>query len=350
VLVFTVLLMGVATFLVGCLPSYATIGVAAPVLLVVLRLLQGLSAGGEQAGANSMSLEHAPANRRAYYTSYTLSGTQFGQILATAIFLPIAVLPEDSLLTWGWRVPFWLSAIVVVAGLLIRRTLEETPVFQQERSRNEVAALPLAELFRGHWASVLRVVVAATIATVSTIFTVYALSYAVNVEGLSRTAMLWVGVLANAVALVALPLFGLLADRIGRKPVFIGGSLGCGVLMFAYLGAISTGDYLLIFLVGILMFGVVHSATGGVWPAFYGEMFPARVRLSGTAIGTQVGFAVAGFAPSVAAALAGPDGADWVPVAWFVAAVCILNIIAVATGRDYVRTPTEQLGARPATT
>jgi MFS family permease len=153
-------------------------------------------------------------------------------------------------------------------------------------------------------------------------------------------------VLANVVALVALPLFGLLADRIGRKPVFIGGSLGCGVLMFGYLGAISTGNYVLIFLVGILMFGVVHSATGGVWPAFYGEMFPARVRLSGTAIGTQVGFAVAGFAPSIAAALAGPDGADWVPVAWFVAAVCLLNVIAVATGRDYFRTPTEQLGGR----
>ncbi|GAA4678249.1 MFS transporter [Pseudonocardia yuanmonensis] len=347
VLVFTVLLMGVATFLVGCLPSYGSIGVAAPILLVSLRLLQGLSAGGEQAGANSMSLEHAPANRRAYYTSYTLSGTQFGQILATAIFLPIAVLPEESLLTWGWRVPFWLSAIVVVVGLLIRRTLEETPVFEQERDRHEVAKAPLAVLFRDHWASVLRVVVAATIATVSTIFTVYALSYAVNVEGLSRTAMLWVGVLANAVALVALPLFGRLADRVGRKPVFIGGSLGCGVLMFAYLGSISTGNYVLIFLVGILMFGVVHSATGGVWPAFYGEMFPARVRLSGMAVGTQIGFAVAGFAPSIAAALAGPEGADWVPVAWFVAAVCLLNVIAVATGRDYYRTPTERLGERP---
>jgi MFS family permease len=348
VLVATVLLMGAATFLVGCLPDYGTIGVAAPVLLVTLRLLQGLSAGGEQAGANSMSLEHAPPDRRAYYTSYTLSGTQFGQILATAIFLPIAVLPEEALLSWGWRVPFWLSAVVVVAGLLIRRTIDETPVFEKERSQHEVARLPLAVLFRDHWGSVLRVVLAATIATVSTIFTVYALSYAVNVEGLSRTAMLWVGVLANAVALVALPLFGLLADRVGRKPVFIGGSIGCAVLMFAYLGAISTGNYVLIFVVGILMFGVVHSATGGVWPAFYGELFPARVRLSGMAIGTQIGFAVAGFAPSIAAALAGPRGADWMPVAWFVAGVCLLNVLAVATGRDHYRTPTERLGERPA--
>ncbi|GAA4556352.1 MFS transporter [Pseudonocardia xishanensis] len=347
VLVATVLLMGIATFLVGCLPSYSSIGVAAPILLVVLRLLQGFSAGGEQAGANSMSLEHAPPNRRAYYTSFTLSGTQFGQILATAIFLPIAVLPEESLLTWGWRLPFWLSAIVVVVGLLIRRTLEETPVFTREQSKHEVEKLPLAVLFRDHWASVLRVVAAATIATVSTIFTVYALSYAVNTVGLSRTAMLWVGVLANVAALAAIPFFGSLADRIGRKPVFIGGSLGCAVLMFGYLGAISTGNYVLIFVVGILMFGVVHSATGGVWPAFYGEMFPARVRLSGTAIGTQIGFAVAGFAPSISAALAGEGGANWVPVAIFVAAVCVLNVIAVGTGKDYYRTPTEQLGLEP---
>jgi hypothetical protein len=117
--------------------------------------------------------------------------------------------------------------------------------------------------------------------------------------------------------------------------------------MFGYLGAISTGNYLLIFVVGILMFGVVHSATGGVWPAFYGEMFPAQVRLSGTAVGTQIGFAVAGFAPSIAAAVAGGDGSNWVAVACVVAGVCVINAVAVGTGRDYFRTPTEQLGGEP---
>ncbi|MBP2325923.1 MFS family permease [Kibdelosporangium banguiense] len=344
VLVFTLLLMGVATFLVGCLPTYNQAGVLAPVLLVVLRLLQGLSAAGEQAGANSMTLEHAPAHRRAYYTSFTLSGTQAGQILATAVFLPVAALPEQALLSWGWRVPFWASFIVVVAGYVIRRRLEETPVFERQVATGGVAKLPVAVLFRDHWRDVLRVVLASIIASVSTIFSVYALSYAVNTVKLDRSSMLWVGVLANVVALIALPLLATLADRVGRKPVFIAGSIGCAALMFGYLGAISSGDYPLIFLVGIVMFGVVYSATNGIWPAFYGEMFTAEVRLSGMAIGTQIGFAIAGFAPTIAAAIAGTGSTGWIGVAVFTAVLCAVNIAAVASGRETYRVPTEDLG------
>lgn len=347
VLVFTLLLMGVATFLVGCLPTYDQVGVAAPLLLVTLRLLQGLSAAGEQAGANSMTLEHAPPHRRAYYTSFTLSGTQAGQILATAAFLPVAALPEDSLLAWGWRVPFWASAVVVLVGYLIRRRLDETPVFEQQET---VSRMPVVDLFRDHWRDVVRVVLASVIASVSTIFTVYALSFAVNTMDIQRTPMLWVGVLANIVALGALPLCALLSDRVGRKPVFIAGSVGCGVLMFAYLGAISIGNLPLIFLVGIVMFGLVYSATNGIWPSFYGEMFTARVRLSGMAIGTQIGFAIGGFSPTIAAALDGPDGTRWVPVAIFTAVLCLVNVLAVATARETYRVPTERLGERPATT
>ncbi|MEU0532603.1 MFS transporter [Amycolatopsis tolypomycina] len=341
VLVFTLLLMGFATFCVGCLPTYGSIGVLAPVLLVVLRLLQGLSAAGEQAGANSMSLEHAPEHRRAYFTSFTLSGTQAGQILATAIFLPVAALPAEDLLTWGWRVPFWGSALVVVVGFVIRRKLDETPVF----ARTEVAKLPVALLFRHHWADVLRVVVAATIASVSTIFTVYALSYAVNTIGLARTPMLWVGVLANVVALAAIPLLAGLADRVGRKPVFITGCLACGVLIFPYLWSISIGSYALLFVLGIVLFGVAYSGVNGVWPSLYGEMFSAQVRLSGMAIGTQIGFAVAGFAPSVVAAI-GSGRDDWLGVAIFTAAVCVVAAGAAATARETYRVPTAQLGGR----
>ncbi|TDD04508.1 MFS transporter [Saccharopolyspora terrae] len=350
VLVFTVLLMGISTVLVGCLPTYDQIGLAAPALLVALRLLQGFSAAGEQAGANSMSLEHAPAHRRAYYTSFTLSGTQAGQILATAVFLPVAALPEEHLVSWGWRVPFWLSAVVVIVGLVIRSKLDETPVFVEEVADAKREKTPLLPLFRDHWADVLRVVVASTIAAVSTIFTVYALSYAVNTVGLAKTPILWVGVLANIVALAAIPLWAGLADRVGRKPVFIGGSAGCAVLMFGYLWSLSVGSWALIFTFGILLFGVVYSATNGIWPAFYGEMFPAKVRLSGMAVGTQIGFALAGFSPSIAEAIGG-GREGWAYVALFTAGLCALNIIAVASARETHRVPTPELGARktPAT-
>jgi MFS family permease len=189
------------------------------------------------------------------------------------------------------------------------------------------------------------VVAAAVIASVSTIFTVHALSYAVNTMHLARPAILWVGVLANAVALLAIPLWASLSDRVGRKPVFIGGSLGCAVLMFAYLWSISVGNYVLIFVVGILMFGVVHSATNGIWPAFYGEMFPTRVRLSGMAIGTQIGFAIAGFAPTLATSLAGTGPESWLGVAAITAVFCLVNVVAVATARETFRVPTERLGS-----
>ncbi|MHA6799846.1 MFS transporter [Bounagaea algeriensis] len=354
VLMSTVLLMGLATVAIGCLPTYDQIGVAAPALLVALRLLQGFSAAGEQAGANSMSLEHAPAHRRAYFTSFTLSGTQAGQILATAVFLPIAALPQDQLTSWGWRVPFWLSAVVVLVGVLIRRNLDETPVFREESPElreespgagQHAGNLPVAALFRDHWRDVLRVVAASVIAAIQTLFTVYALSYAVNDVGIAETPMLWVGILANVVGLVAIPAWARLADRVGRKPVFIGGSASCAVLMFAYLGSIHAQQLPLVFLTGILMFGVAYSAANGIWPAFYGEMFSARVRLSGMAVGTQIGFLLAGFSPSIAEAIGGGENA-WLAVSAFAAVICAVNIVAVASGRETHAVPTEQLGLR----
>ncbi|BAC69490.1 MFS transporter [Streptomyces avermitilis] len=349
IMVFTLILMGLSTFLIGCLPTRAQVGGLAPVLLVLCRVLQGVSAAGEQASANSMTLEHAPPHRRGYFTSFTLNGTQAGQLLATLVFLPVAALPEDQLLSWGWRVPFWLSVAVAVAGYVIRRTLQETPAFAQQAAADGVAKLPLAVLLREHWADVLRVVAAALIASVSTIFTVWALAYATSDSvGLSRSSMLWVGALANLVALGAIPLWAVLSDRVGRRPVFLIGAVGSAVLMFLYLWAISTGSYPLVLLLGVLTFGVVYSAANGIWPSFYGEMFSTRVRLSGMAIGTQIGFAVAGFAVTFAAQIAGPDGDDWSSVALFASALCIPPIVAALTARETHKVPTELLGERPA--
>ncbi len=323
---------------------------AAPVLLVCLRLLQGFFAGGEQAGANSLTIEHAPDHRRAFFSSFTLVGTQGGQAIATAIFIPIATLPEHALQTWGWRIAFWASALVTVVAVIIRRSLEETPVFRSEVAADQVERLPIAELLRSHWLGVLRVALAAVIATPSTVFTVWALSYAVNTVGLKKTPLLWVGVLANLVAVALIPLWATLSDRIGRKPVFIAGAAGSAIMTFAYLWAIRSGSYPLIFLTGIVMFGAVYTATSAVWPSFYGEMFPAKVRLSGMALGTQIGFAFSGFVPTIIGAWAGSGLDAWVGAGLITAVLCLVNITVVATGRETYRVPTAGLGqpaARP---
>jgi MFS family permease len=346
VLLLTVTMMGVSTFLVGCLPSYDSIGLWAPVLLVVLRLMQGFSASGEQASANSLTLEHAPDHRRAFFSSFTLSGTQAGLIIATAVFLPIGALPDDQLLTWGWRIPFWLSAIVVFAGVMIRRRLEETPAFQAEASEDAVPKIPLAVLWADYRADVIRVALAAMASTVSTIFAVYALNFAVETNGLDRTTMLWVSIVTNVIALAALPAWAILSDRVGRKKVFIFGAIGSGALMFAYLGAISDGSWPLIFISGALMSGVVYSAMNGIQPALYGEMFPTRVRLSGTAIGTQIGFAIGGFAPTAAAAIEGDGPNGWMPVAGYVLLSSLIASVAVATTRETFKVPLEELGRK----
>ncbi|WP_326607054.1 MFS transporter [Streptomyces sp. NBC_01800] len=346
----TLVMMGVATFLIGCLPTRDQIGGAAPLLLVLLRVLQGISAAGEQASASSMSLEHAPAHRRGYFSSFTLNGTQAGQLIATLVFIPITQLPDSQLLSWGWRVPFWLSAVVAVVGYFIRRNLRETPAFEQQADAEGVAKLPLVVLFRDHWADVLRVVAGALVASVSTLFTVWALAYATSDSvGLGRTGMLWTGALANVVALGAIPLWARLSDRIGRKPVFLIGAAGSAVMMSLYLWSISTKQFPLVLVVGVFTFGVVYSAANGIWPAFYGEMFPTKVRLSGMAVGTQIGFALSGFAVTYAAHIAGPAGDDWFAVALFGAVLCIPPVITGITARETHRVPSEQLGLRPDT-
>jgi MFS family permease len=351
VLIGTLLLMGVSTFLVGCLPTYSQVGVLAPILLVVLRLLQGFSAAGEQAGANSMSFEHSPDDRRGFFTSFTLSGTQGGQVLAPAVFLPLAaILPEDQLLSWGWRIPFLLSAIVVVLGYLIRRRLDETPAFQEETDRGEVPRAPLGVLFSEHWRGVVRVFLAAFIATVNTMFAVFALNFATSDDygiEISSTTMLWLAIVANVVAIGCIPLWARLSDRVGRKPVFIGGVLGSAVLVTAFLGAIAQGQVVLMFVVGVALAGVVYSMPNAVWPATYAEYFPTRVRLSGMAIGTQFGFALAGFTPTIAGALMGGSADNWWKVAAFSVAACLISAAAVMTGPGAThRIPTNEVGRR----
>jgi len=347
VLLFTLVIMGASTLAIGLLPDAKTIGNAAPVILTLLRLLQGLSAAGEQSGANSLTLEHSANSNRAFFTSWTLSGTQAGAILATLVFIPVSSMPEDQLLSWGWRIPFLLSALVLLVAYLVRRTMPETPVFEDIKDKAQVARFPVVALLRDYWPDVLRVIVCALIATVSTLTAVFALGYATSKFGVARPTMLWAGVLGNVTALFAQPLWALLADRIGRKPVFIGGVLGCAVLLFPYFMLVTSGSTTAIFAAAIGLY-MIYSAPNAIWPSFYAEMFEARVRYSGTAIGTQLGFLAAGFTPLVSASLVGEGPNGWIPVAIFVAGCCVASALAASTARETHKVDIADLGKRRA--
>lgn len=335
VLMLTLFLIGAATFSIGCLPTYEQAGYLAPALLVLCRMVQGLSAAGEQASAISMSLEHADEGNRGFIASWTLQGTQFGTLLATIVFIPIVrFLPEPSLDSWGWRVPFWMSAFVVVTAYVIRRKLEEPPGFE-EMKNSGVTMTPLVQTLRFHKAAVARVAVASMINTVNMVFTVFSVSFATNGVGLDRSTMLWVPVLVNVVALGAIPVAARIADKVGRKPVFVVGTLGPAIVMYPYLWAITTGNWPLIFALGILMSGLLYSAANAIWPAFYAEMFPTRVRATGLALGTQIGFALSGgFAPAAATLLSGDDLNGWFGPAAFVSAMCLLSMFAALTAKE----------------
>ncbi len=344
VLLFTLCLMGGSTLAIGLLPDANTIGHAAPVILTLLRLLQGLSAAGEQSGSNSLTLEHSTAGNRAFFSSWTLSGVQAGAILAKFAFIPVSVLPEEQLLNWGWRIPFLLSAIVFVVAYRTRRDMPETPSFEALKRANQVERYPVVVLLRDYWPDVLRVIVCSLISCISSLTTVFALSYASREFSVPGYIVLWAGVIGNTVALFLQPFLAILGDRIGRKPVFVAGSLGCAIMVFPYFLAISTTNSTIIFIAASLLSGVVYAATSAIWPSFFGEMFETRVRYSGMAIGTNFGFLAAGFTPAISQSvvLAGPWG--WIPVAVFIACCCSAAAIAAATARETLHTPLEHLG------
>ena len=314
VLVLCMLMMGLSTFLVALLPTYQQVGLLAPALLVVLRLVQGFAVGGEISGASAMIVEHAPFGRRGYYASYTLQGVQAGQILAAAVFLPLAaVLPEDQFQSWGWRIPFLLSAVVVLAGYVIRRRVDETPAFQEEAAHGEVPKAPIVQAVRESGRDMLRVVCMALMNAVPVATTVFGATYATNEEaygiGFDTATYLWISVVGNAVAVVLIPFVGKLSDRIGRRPCIIVGALGSTALSFAYLYAISQDNVALAFVLAILMWGVVYQGYNAVFPAFYQELFPTRTRVTAFAVSQNLGTLITAFLPTVYAIVA-PGGSN----------------------------------------
>ena len=246
VLVLCMLLMGGSTFLVALLPTYNAVGILAPSLLVLLRLIQGFAVGGEISGASAMILEHAPFGRRGYFGSFTLQGVQAGQIIAAAVFLPLsALMSPDAFQLWGWRIPFLLSAVVVLAGYIIRRRVDETPAFQEESEHGEVPAAPIVMAVRENGSDMLRVICMALMNAIPTAVTVFGATFATSASygvGLTTTNYLWISVAGNVVAVILIPFVGNLTDRIGRRPVMIFGCLASGILAYPYLYFVAQGD------------------------------------------------------------------------------------------------------------
>jgi MFS family permease len=328
ILVVTLTMMGGSTFAIGLLPSYATIGAAAPALLVALRIVQGLSLGGEYSGAVLMTVEHSPERRRGLTGSLVNTGTTAGMVISNLVFLAVLQLPEEALLSWGWRIPFLLSAVLVAVGLVVRATLTESPTFVAAQESGELHRQPVVAVLRTDWARVLLVALGTVAAGITfTITTVFSLTYGKAALGLGSTAVLDVLLPAAVVILICVPAFGRLADRFDVRRVFLVGAAGLAVTPFAWFALFNTRQYGLM-LLGFAVLFVAYSANYAVFPAYFSEVFPPALRFSGMAVGFTIG-TIAGnaFAPAIATSILGSTG-SWIGIAWYMAGSAVVSFIA----------------------
>jgi len=349
VLLVCIFLMGFSTMVVGVLPTYEQIGVLAPIFLVTLRLVQGFAVAGEISGASSMILEHAPFGRRGYYASFTLQGVQAGQIFAAAVFLPLAhYLPKEDFNSWGWRIPFLLSFIVIVAGYLIRRKVDETPAFLEESKRREIQKSPIIDAFRYSWADMLRVICMALMNVIPVVTTIFGAAYAVQPGyrvGFDSDVYLWIPVLGNIVAVIVIPFVGNLSDKIGRRPPVIVGALLSGLLSFGYLYAISIKNVPLAIALSLLMWGVVYQGYNAVFPSFYPELFATRTRVTAVAISQNIGTMITALLPVLYATVAPPGSTDVaIKIGTITFGVTIVSAIAAWSARESYRIRLNELG------
>jgi MFS family permease len=342
-------LMGLSTMAVGLLPTYQQVGLLAPTLLVILRLIQGFAVAGEISGASSMTLEHAPFGRRGFYASFALQGVQAGQILAAAVFLPLAhYMPQDAFNAWGWRIPFLLSFVVIVAGYIIRREVQETPAFAEEGAEGAVPKSPIAEAFTLSWKDMLRVVCMALMNVIPVVTTIFGGAYAVQEAygiGFEKDVYLWIPVLGNIVAVLVIPFVGNLSDKIGRRPPIIIGALGSGLLSFGYLYAISIHSVPVAIIMSLLMWGVVYQGYNAIFPSFYPELFQTRSRVSAMAISQNVGTTITALLPALFATVA-PPGAANIPltIGAITFAITALSAAAAFSARETYRMHISDLG------
>ena len=329
-LVLTLTMMGLATFAMGLMPSYAAIGAWAPILMVVLRFVQGLAVGGEWGGAVLMATEHSGGERRGFFGSFAQMGSAVGGLMATGIFLLMQQLPEEDFVSWGWRVPFLFSIVLVLVGLFIRLRIMESPVFAQIKEARRVVKVPVVELLRSQSRNVL--LAAGLYLAHGVLFyamTVYTLSYTTSVYGLAQNTYLIGVTAAGAVQLITIPFLGGLSDRLGRRAVIMFGTLFIVAFAVPLNFMITSQVPMLAWLAVIIGICVGHNAVYAPTAALYSEMFPAHVRYSGTSLGYQLGGAIAGFVPLVAASLVGAAGGAYWPIPALIAGAGMIGFVCI---------------------
>ncbi|MDY6054921.1 MFS transporter [Micrococcus sp.] len=329
VLSLTLIGMGLATTLIGLLPTYAQIGVWAPILLVLLRLLQGFSAGGEWGGAALLAVEHAPRGRRGLFGSAPQIGVPLGMILATGVlFLVRSNMTEEQFLTWGWRIPFLLSVLLIVVGYLIRKAVEESPVFKEMQQLRAAESAPLGELFRGHTKEVLlaAVIFAANNGVGYLLIAWFSKYGGPRGLGMSSNEVLTASLVGGVGWFIFTLLGGWISDRIGRKLTFVLGYAFLIAWAFPLFQLLNTAS-LPLFALGLFVMTLGLGPSYGPQSAMYAEMFPARVRFSGVSIGYAIGTIIGGaFAPLIADLLVEHG---WEYVAWYIVGISALSLTAV---------------------
>lgn len=328
VLIATLALMGCSTLGIGLLPSHSTIGIAAPLLLVMLRILQGLSLGGEYGGAVLMSVEHARPGRRGLFGALVNTGAGWGLLLANLVFLSVSGLSEQAMLSWGWRIPFWLSVILLGACLVVRLRISESPEFARAAAQGETRRAPLREVLTRHW--LLTILMMLSYAGAGVIFyigTVYVLTYGTANLGMSESTMLTLVLLVNILTIVAIPAFGALSDRVSRKRIFILGAIGMAVLAPVWFLLLQTHSFVWM-LTGFVLLFIPYAANYGVMPTFFAQVFPSTVRYSGLSLGYTLGTVISSaVAPLIATALLSLTG-TWVAIAAYMCVAAVVSAVA----------------------
>ncbi|HCM9500597.1 MHS family MFS transporter [Enterobacter roggenkampii] len=330
-LVLTLSLMGGATVMIGLLPTYEMIGLWAPALLILMRIIQGMGIGGEWGGALLLAYEYAPEKRKGFFGSIPQAGVTIGMLMATFIVSLMTLFSEEEFLSWGWRIPFLLSSVLVLLGLWIRKDIDETPDFQRVKASGQVAKAPLRDTLKHHWREVL---IAAGLKVVETapfyIFSTFVVSYATSTLTYQKSQALEAVTLGALVATLMIPLMGLLSDKVGRQRMYAISVFVLGLFIVPWFMLLNTGTTWGIVLATVIAFGVLWAPVTAVLGTLCSEIFSANVRYTGITLGYQLGAALAGgTAPLIATGLLAKYDGDWVPVAWYLAVTVTISLIAI---------------------